>query len=72
MAENSSCALFMILYSGIYNKEPYLKEILLRNFMIQDFHRKMMDCEGNISHFTTFSLRVRGLTKLSCHTEVKL
>lgn len=72
MAENSSCALFMILYSGIYNKEPYLKEILLRNSLIKDCHRKMLDCEGNISHFTTFSLRIRPLTKFSCNTEVKL
>lgn len=72
MAENSSCALFMILYSGIYNKEPYLKEILLRNSMIKDYHRKMLDCEGNISQFTTFSLRLGSLTKLCCNTEVKL
>lgn len=72
MAENSSCALFMILYSGIYNKEPYLKEILLRNSMISDYDRKMLDCKGNISHFTIFSLRVRPLTKFCCNTKVKL
>lgn len=72
MAENRSCALFIILSSGIYNKEPYLKEILLRNSLIKDCHRKTLDCKGDISHFATFSLRKRPLTKLFYNTEVKL
>lgn len=40
MAENSSCALFMILCSGIYNKELYLKRNIIKELYDKGLSKK--------------------------------